>query len=798
MLLAFGSDETSRVWLNGNIVLDYQGKRSLTLDENRVVLDMKAGKNRILVKLLQHDGPWSFAARLLRVNSILPRPAEIGPSIVKETESELEVRTDPGGERPTQEPVRVELVGPGGRLRFAETVSRGGHITIDTREISDGPFEVRFTTRELLSGRLFVTHLPWYKGSPLAAVRRLVDFARSSDPSKPQSLTLQLLSKMVIDRLGGSIEPSERISWWQFHSPLMEFEELMLENNGQTGGIRPHGFLRLAYRDPVDGSAQFCRAYLPAGYDPSKEWPMVIYLHGYHAPNPEYFRWWQVDKRHPDIAAEFTNGEGVIYLEPHGRGNANYLRIGERDVLKTIELATKTFSVDKDRIYLTGESMGGWGTWNIASRHPEVFAAIAPICGGVDYHSQLSQSELVKLSPLDRFIQERSSSIAMAESLLDLPIWVWHGAMDAVVPVDWSRYLVRTLQRWGYNVRYSEVPGRGHESLNQLEDVIEWFLRNRRKPAPNQVRIRSAELRNASAYWVRVEQQENPLDFMLVDAEVVGINRIRLDSSNVLQMTLSPPRELIDPEEPVEVVWNGIRHKVVLGASRSVTLTSTFYKRARLCKSPELPGSLADFINTPFAIVVGTVSDNPRMVEACLNQGKSVVKFWKVWQNQPPRLFKDTELTGKDATAYSLLLIGGPEANRVTAQISKTVPLKIEGDQIIIDDKSFLAPESAVQIIYPNPLNSKRYVLVTAATSAEGMSLANPLSKDQEIWDFIVYRRKKLSRRQGPLSKEVLLSGIFDYRWRLNRDYVMERNSAGRLPHSRSQPSNAWHFEPSH
>ena len=66
-------------------------------------------------------------------------------------------------------------------------------------------------------------------------------------------------------------------------------------------------------------------------------------------------------------------------MEPHGRGNTSYLGLGDQDVMRVIKLAKERFNIDPDRIYIKGDSMGGWGTWAVGTRHPDVFAAIAPI-----------------------------------------------------------------------------------------------------------------------------------------------------------------------------------------------------------------------------------------------------------------------------------------------------------------------------------------------------------------------------------------------------------------------------------
>jgi len=113
--------------------------------------------------------------------------------------------------------------------------------------------------------------------------------------------------------------------------------------------------------------------------------------------------------------------------------------------------------IDPDRVYLTGLSMGGYGAWDLAARHPERFAAVVPVCGGGDP--------------------------AQADRLRDLPIWVWHGDRDRSVPVEQSRRMVEALRRAGSAVRYDELPGVGHGSWKQAYGAggaIDWMFAQRR------------------------------------------------------------------------------------------------------------------------------------------------------------------------------------------------------------------------------------------------------------------------------------------------------------------------------
>jgi dienelactone hydrolase len=481
-------------------------------------------------------------------------------------------------------------------------------------------------------------------------------------------------------------------------------------------------------------------------------------------------RWWGADSRYPGVDAEFSNRQGVIYMEPHGRGNTQYLGMGDSDVLHAIAEAKRLFSVDEDRVYLTGDSMGGWGTWNVSSRHPDLFAAIAPVFGGSDYHSQMSEENLAKLSPLDRFFNEKQSTWAMAEGLLNIPIFVHHGDADQSVNVEYSRWAVRLLQRWGYDVRYQEYPGRIHEALeSQSGDgniSIEWFLQHGRNAAPRHVRIRSAELRNAAAYWAHVLQAASPLAFMVVDAEVVDRNVIRLDTENVLDIVLSPSAVLVDPAKPVKVVWNGSAQEMRV-QNGELRLTAGEYKPASLHKNERLPGSTTDFTVTPFAVVIGTVSKDPEMVALCRRQADAFISGWRDWQKQEPRVFEDTAIKDADMAKYSLLLVGGPDANRVTALLAAKLPLRIAPDGITIDGKSFPVKDAGVQMIYPNPLNPERYVWIAAGTSTDGMYFCGPNPQNLYDWDYIVMDGRIPAYKQSASSLQTrVVSGMFDYNWR--------------------------------
>ncbi len=778
-LLSIGSDESIRVWVNGTQVLDRRTRRQLAFDEDRVEVELKKGENSLLVKLEQRAGTWTFSARVLEAGAVPPRIQEIGPSLFSDSATAISVRTDINSDHAAQDKVTVQVVGAGGREFASRIAPRGETVHFDGAGWPDGAYEIRCATRRL-NGLLYVAHLPWYKGDAIAAAQRLVAAAQEADAHRPAGFTTKMLADMVIDRLGKEWKSITGNPWWAIHSPLMEFEELNLEAAGKPARVRPYGFFRLAYRDEVDGSPQFCRVYLPGGYDAQKKWPLVVRLHGYNPANPDYVRWWSADLRHNMADVEYTGGQGIIYMEPHGRGNTQYLGLGDQDIMRVVQLAKKQFSVDDDRVYLMGESMGGWGTWNVGTRHPDVFAAIAPIYGGSDYHAELPEEELGRLKPLDRFLLEKNSSWAMAEDLLHTPVLVHHGDADQSVKVDYSRYGVRLLERWGYNVRYIELPGYGHEELNVFANVVNWFLGHRRVSNPARVRIRSAELANASAYWVKVEQSAGPNEFMVADAEVVGPNTIRVDTRNVVRLSLSPGAPLIDPARAVKVVWNGDASTRKLESGR-MELHAQGGDRAAAEKIAGIAGPIGDIFNTPFAIVTGTAAADPAMKDVCRAKGEALAKFWKQWQRQPARVFQDSELSDADAARYSLILIGGADANLVTRRFASKLPVEIGPDHVSIRGRSFVASDARVQAIFPHPLNRQRYVLVVAATSADGMFFWVPDRVQGTAFDFTIEDGHMAGGNQRMSAADMWVAGgWFDQRWQLRDDLVFAGDTEAR------------------
>jgi pimeloyl-ACP methyl ester carboxylesterase len=771
VFLSLGSDDGIKVWFNGKMIHRVITQRGLTLDEDGLVVDMNAGENHLMVKIQQSKGGWGFAVRMLEnPNQFDFITGNIEFSLNQDRAKEYSLTVISKGnldQSILKQPVQMEIYSAGGKVVFDKTISCNEPVDLNYKNWPDGVYEFRFTYKDI-RGTTFVKYTSWYKGDILTAARKIVQSAPGKEIRTPEASTHRMLADKILDRLGGKLDNPDSSKLNALHSPLMEYAEIT--TNSQ---IRSGGFVRLAYIDDIDNTPQFCRSYLPLRYDPAKKWPLVVYLHGYNQDNPEYINWWSADKRHDPSSDKF----GIIYIEPHGRGNTQYNGIGDRDVLKCIKLAKQKFNVADDQVYLMGSSMGGFGTWNVATRHPEVFAAIAPIYGGGDYHVNISRENIEKMSSWEIFLNDKSSQTSQMESLVNMPILVSHGDRDQSVNVNLSRYLVRMLQRWNYNVRYIEVPGKGHEELGLSDQIIPWMLEHKRNSSPRLVRVRAADLRNASAYWVEVIQNINPCEFMVVDAEVLEGNIIRVDSKNVSALTLTPDKPLLDYSKPVRVVWNGKADIVNMLPLNKIILKSDASAPRELCKTPQLAGPVADFQNTPFLIVLGTTSSDALTKKVIEQKAAIICGDWKAAQKYEPRVKKDVDVTEADMKQYSLFLLGGPKDNKISKLVSENIPIEIHDDEIIMDGKSFKGKDAVINVLHPNPYNNKRYIDLVASTSGAGLSFFDSRQRELFQYDYYIVDGKIPNFSAGAKSDKIMIaSGFFNNQWKLDKSLLNEGN----------------------
>lgn len=193
--------------------------------------------------------------------------------------------------------------------------------------------------------------------------------------------------------------------------------------------------------------------FLPAGYETRQRWPLILFLHGAGERGDTIYS----VKTHgiPKIAEERTN---FPFMAVSPQCPKNQYWSNER-LIPLLDEIESSYRVDPAGIYLTGMSMGGYGTWNLAIAQPKRFAAIAPVCGG--------------------------GNPGRVCVLKDTPVWVFHGAKDRIVPIYESEKMVAALKRCGGNPKFTIYPEAEHDSWTETYEnpkLYDWFLKHRLEP----------------------------------------------------------------------------------------------------------------------------------------------------------------------------------------------------------------------------------------------------------------------------------------------------------------------------
>lgn len=195
--------------------------------------------------------------------------------------------------------------------------------------------------------------------------------------------------------------------------------------------------------------------YVPKVKSPTGRYPLILFLHGSGERGDDLS---MLKRNGPPSFLDNNKDFPFIVVSPQCPANKNW---DTQSLLALLDLIEKTQPVDKNRIYVTGLSMGGFGTWALAQAAPERFAAIAPICGG--------------------------GNIERLCIMRDVPVWAFHGANDTNVPPEESERLVNKLKEYDSDVKFTLYPYAGHDSWTETynnPELYKWLLSKSKNKTP--------------------------------------------------------------------------------------------------------------------------------------------------------------------------------------------------------------------------------------------------------------------------------------------------------------------------
>lgn len=238
---------------------------------------------------------------------------------------------------------------------------------------------------------------------------------------------------------------------------------------------------------------------LPEGYDKdtTERWPLIMFLHGSGESGSDVKK---VKVHGPPKLVDNGKKFPFIIVSPQSDVPSGW---DVEMLYKLLQYIKKSYRVNEKKIYLTGLSMGGYGTWAFAMKYPDEFAAIAPVCGGGDTINTWK--------------------------LRNIPVWCFHGAKDDVVPPGGSENLVKATRRYNSNVHYTLYPDANHNSWDLTygnDSLYSWFLKQS-KFNYTEKNINPALLKKYEGYYVGTDKDT---------VQIIVINNV---------LTAKPPKETV-------------------------------------------------------------------------------------------------------------------------------------------------------------------------------------------------------------------------------------------------------------
>ena len=486
--------------------------------------------------------------------------------------------------------------------------------------------------------------------------------------------------------------------------------------SGAPAWPKQKGRLVRAYISAVDGSVQPYGLIIPESYS-GRPVRLDLVLHGRGATLNEV----SFIAAHED-GKPVPDGQDFIQADVFGRTNNAYRWAGEADVFEALASVRKRYNIDPKRIVLRGFSMGGAGTWHVGLHYPGMWAASEAGAGFTETVKYAKQNDL---PPYQQSMLRIYDAVDYSLNAFDAPFVGYGGEIDPQQqgsinireqlmqegfhfeqgPYRWTTTELPILFLIGPNTAHKFHP----DSKKISDEFIEKALRNSGQ-IPGHLRFVTYTTKYNRCFWITVEELERSYE----RADVDGVRsadgkRFTLSTKNVARLKLAGSgaftidgQTLTAPEaDPVFEKRTG-KWRLESGA-------------AVLRKVHDLQGPIDDAFMTPFLCVRPTGAAWSEAVEDYSKQtlDRFTAEFAK-WMRGDPRVKDDRHVTPDDIAAFNLILFGDPGSNSLIAQVVAKLPIRWTKTDIVLPGQKFSSADHVPVLIYPNPLNPKRYVVINS------------------------------------------------------------------------------------
>jgi Putative esterase len=544
-----------------------------------------------------------------------------------------------------------------------------------------------------------------------------------------------------------------------------------------------------AYYSAIDGSVQPYAITLPEGYDPAKPARLYVWMHGRQNNTTESeFIFSQQTFRPGNVPVA---DQGQFQVDLFGRINgAGWHWAGEADVFEGIAAVEKRFKIDDRRVMLRGFSMGGEGAWNIALHYPDCFAAAEIGAGTWSRRGQTPGLATYQYATLK--IWENMEEWAL--NAFNLPLAGHDGDTDTQIPslpgpppgapnrgqLESSLRTRAQLEREGFPAEgepdFLHLKGTpdiflisqqtGHGTSPLVRQRLDAFLKewgDKGQTSPDHIRFVTYTTRYNRDYWVSVDGLEKHYERADVDAQRISDGeKYEISTHNVSRLALR------ETQHAKQIAIDGQKLKVRSGSGIMLEKTAGAWKvekagvRAGLYKTHALQGPIDDAFLDPFLLVRPTGTPwNDAVNQQTMRSMARFDRLWGKYFRGHPFVKDDKDVTAADMAKYHVVLFGDPGSNRVMAKMMAKLPVQWTKETVTLGGQDFPAKENFPALIYPNPLNPAKYVVVNTGLTIADREYNGDYGMPQ--WgDYAIVKVK-----EGADVPDLVTAGLFDENWRL-------------------------------
>ncbi len=717
----FGMHGDLKLWLNGKLISVKNNDDNISKNRYTVAAHLKKGDNEIRVALSKDTGSavfWTFHLDISSINYV--RKYAFGDSfysisehyLVKEQDS-LSLRLKYPAFIPVAHPVHLQIIDTDNDIVLDRTLPAGHQWKVDLHKLKEGPYKCKLITdadtleqcfiygnyRKVFNdyqSRLkpFLSHDVWRINVETLYQRFLYmdDFGARNQYGewldRKISATLFEIG-MVLNKLSSKKEPFSGIP-----------------------GLHIRGF-----RSSIDQSVDNYMLYMPPGYKPGKQMPVVVMMPYVTKQEPFLKSWHVADITRIELIARLADTYGFSVLWPSSRiyRDYNLNPIVTTATFEALAALKRDYDIDDNRVFLYGDCSGGLQALLIANRFPSFFAAIGVEGPELSYlQSNKYPNKWTQLNDIVR----------TAENYKNIPMLIFHTPTDAKAKFAITKQLVEAVKKGGGRANLDSLNNatKAHRFKLISEEVIISrifeFFKNKERIRPDTINFSTYQLKYNKYHWITIDDKEDGRKAS-IHAVCSDNNTIQIDAVNINKLTIDlNDLPKIDRETPITILYKHKQFNVVYPPNDRITLDLTAERKSGLLKTDVLEGPVNDIFKDSFIVVRGTFG-SAEQKHSIAAAADTLCNNWKKNFFTNCITKNDTEINAADLLNNNLILIGSENTNLIIKQFKEHIPLEVTSEYIQINGKRHLGKALCYSFIYPSPAHKKRYFLIVGTNDKE-------------------------------------------------------------------------------